>query len=191
MITLPVICRPKAMSKQPERSAGGQPVEALPAGWAVEPLEEADLDEVLKVERASFSNPWSRQMFIWEMQNTGVSYAYVLRTPEWRVAGFCTVWLVLDEVHINNLAVRPECRGQGAGRRMLVHVLSLGAAMGASKATLEVRRSNAAALKLYQGLGFTVGGTRRNYYTSPVEDALVLWLDRLPGHNRHEAGGGA
>jgi ribosomal-protein-alanine N-acetyltransferase len=146
----------------------------------VEPLEEADLDEVLEIERASFSNPWSRQMFLWEMQNAGVSYAYVLRTPGWRVAAFCTVWLVLDEVHINNVAVRPECRGQGAGRILLTHVLREGAARGAARATLEVRRSNAAALSLYERLGFTVGGTRRNYYTSPVEDALILWLDSLP-----------
>lgn len=152
----------------------------LPDGWAVEPLGESDLDEVLEIERASFSNPWSRQMFIWEMQNAGVSYAYVLRTPEWRVAAFCTVWLVLDEVHINNVAVRPECRGQGAGRVLLACVLTEGAAHGAARATLEVRRSNTAALKLYERMGFKVGGTRRNYYTSPVEDALILWLDPLP-----------
>lgn len=153
----------------------------LPEGWRVDPLVEADLDEVLAIERASFTNPWSRQMFLWEMENAGVSYAYVLRTPAWHVAGFCTLWLVLDELHINNLAVRPECRGQGAGRVLLVHVLARGAALGATKATLEVRRSNASALKLYEGLGFRVGGTRKNYYTSPVEDALVLWLDSLPG----------
>jgi [ribosomal protein S18]-alanine N-acetyltransferase len=151
-----------------------------PAGWTVEALEESDLDDVLEVERASFSNPWTRQMFIWEMQNAGVSYAYVLRTPQWRVAGFCTVWLVLDEVHINNVAIRPECRGQGAGRVLLTFVLREGAAHGAGRATLEVRRSNAAALKLYGALGFTIGGTRRNYYTSPVEDALILWKDHLP-----------
>jgi ribosomal-protein-alanine N-acetyltransferase len=155
----------------------------------VDTLQEADLDEVLEVERASFSNPWSRQMFRWEMQNAGVSYAYVLRTPAWRVAAFCTVWLVLDEVHINNVAVRPECRGQGAGRALLLFVLRMGAEMGATSATLEVRRSNAAALKLYEGLGFKVGGTRRNYYTSPVEDALVLWLDRLPPPERGGGGG--
>jgi [ribosomal protein S18]-alanine N-acetyltransferase len=152
----------------------------LPTGWSVDTLAEADLDEVLEIERASFTNPWSRQMFIWEMQNAGVSFAFVLRTPEWPVAAFCTVWLVLDEIHINNVAVRPECRGQGAGRRLLGQVLAQGAALGATKATLEVRRSNEAALKLYQGMGFVSRGVRRNYYTSPVEDALVLWLEPLP-----------
>lgn len=159
----------------------------MPVGWRVETLDEADLDEVVAIEQASFSSPWSRQMFLWEMQNAGVSYAFVLRTPEWRVAAFCTIWLVLDEVHINNIAVRPECRGQGAGRALLLFVLRQGAAMGASRATLEVRRSNAAARKLYERLGFHVGGTRRNYYTSPVEDALVLWLDHLPPNEGAEA----
>jgi [ribosomal protein S18]-alanine N-acetyltransferase len=153
----------------------------LPADGSVETLTEEDLDEVLEIERASFTNPWSRQMFIWEMQNAGVSYAFVLRTREWRVAGFCTIWLVLDEIHINNVAVRPECRGQGTGQRLLAEVLAQGARLGATKATLEVRRSNAAALKVYERLGFVARGVRRNYYTSPVEDALVLWLEPLPG----------
>jgi [ribosomal protein S18]-alanine N-acetyltransferase len=152
----------------------------LPTGWSVDTLTEADLDAVLDIERASFSNPWSRQMFVWEMQNAGVSFAFVLRTPEWPVAAFCTLWLVLDEIHINNVAVRPECRGRGAGRLLLDRVLEQGATLGATKATLEVRRSNEAALKLYQGMGFVSCGVRRNYYTSPVEDALVLWLEPLP-----------
>lgn len=179
------------MSRHPASPSGTSASDGgLPEGWAVEPLSEEDLDEVLEVERASFSNPWSRQMFLWELQNTGVSYAYVLRTPGWRVAGFCTLWLVLDEIHINNVAVRAECRGQGAGRAMLLYVLGKGAGLGATKATLEVRRSNASALKLYEGLGFRVEGSRRNYYTNPVEDALVLWLDRLP-RRPAEGGGGA
>lgn len=177
-------------AREPERPPAGEPPR-LPAGWAVETLLEEDLDEVVEVERESFSNPWSRQMFLWEMQNAGVSYAYVLRTPEWRVAGFCTVWLVLDEVHINNLAVRPQLRGRGAGRALLIFVLRQAATLGARQATLEVRRSNAAALKLYGGLGFRVEGTRRNYYSSPVEDALILWLERLPPPLDGKEGGAA
>ncbi len=163
----------------------------LPQGWSVETLELTDLDQVLEIERASFTNPWSREMFLWELQNVGVSYAYVLRTPEWPVAAFCTIWVVLDEIHINNVAVRPEYRGQGAGRQLLDFILRLGASLGARRATLEVRRSNAAALKLYQNLGFRVEGTRRNYYSSPVEDALVLWLDPLPGPSRSGDSGAA
>jgi len=155
------------------------PPDGLPPGWSVETLSETDLDEVLAIEEASFSNPWSRQMFLWELQNVGVSYAYVLRTPEWRVAAFCTIWVVLDEVHINNVAVRPECRGQGVGLALLRFILRLGGRLGARRATLEVRRSNDAALKLYERLGFRVAGARRNYYSNPVEDALILWREDL------------
>jgi len=162
----------------------------LPPGWSVETLSEADLDEVLAIEEASFSNPWSRQMFLWELQNVGVSYAYVLRTPEWRVAAFCTIWVVLDEVHINNVAVRPECRGQGVGLSLLRFVLRLGGTLGARRATLEVRRSNDAALKLYERLGFRVAGARRNYYSNPVEDALILWREDLV-HGWEPGGAGA
>jgi [ribosomal protein S18]-alanine N-acetyltransferase len=153
----------------------------LPEGWSVDTLEERDLDGVLEIEEASFTNPWTRQMFLWELQNVGVSYAYVLRTPGWPVAAFCTVWVVLDEIHINNVAVRPECRGSGVGRILLEFVLRLGAGLGVRRATLEVRRSNAAARKLYERLGFTVAGVRKNYYANPVEDALILWRDDIRG----------
>jgi [ribosomal protein S18]-alanine N-acetyltransferase len=153
--------------------------DGLPPGWEVDTLSESDLDEVLAVEEASFTNPWTRQMFEWELLNVGVSYGYVLRTPEWHVAAFCTIWVVVDEVHINNVAVRPECRGAGVGRALLSFVLRLAAGLGARRATLEVRRSNAGALKLYDGLGFSIAGVRRNYYANPVEDALILWREDL------------
>lgn len=161
----------------------------LPPGWAVDMLEEQDLDEVLAIETASFSNPWTRQMFQWEMENLGVSYGYVLRVPDRRTAAFCTVWIVLNEVHINNLAVHPDCRGRGLGRKLLEFVLALAAGLGARRATLEVRRSNVAALNLYKTLGFTVAGVRKNYYASPVEDALILWRE-APGHRPAEEGRG-
>jgi ribosomal-protein-alanine N-acetyltransferase len=148
----------------------------------VETLEDKDLDEVLEIERESFSNPWSREMFRWELQNSGVSYAYVLRAPGGRVAAFCTVWLVLDELHINNVAVHPTARGKGAGLGLLRFVLRLALELGARRATLEVRRSNEVALRLYNRLGFRVAGVRRRYYSEPVEDALVLWLDPLDEH---------
>jgi ribosomal-protein-alanine N-acetyltransferase len=88
-------------------------------------------------------------------------------------------WVVADELHINNLAVRPECRGAGVGRALLESVFRHAVALGARRATLEVRRSNAAAVKLYERLGFSVAAIRRDYYDHPVEDALVLWKDEL------------
>jgi [ribosomal protein S18]-alanine N-acetyltransferase len=148
-------------------------------GWSVESMTASDLDEVLQIEEASFTNPWTRPMFEQELANSGVSHIYVLRTGGPRIAAFCMVWLVADEVHINNLAVRPECRGSGAGRFLLETVFGHAVAMGARRATLEVRRSNAAARKLYERLGFSVAAIRKGYYDHPVEDALILWRDEL------------
>ena len=148
-------------------------------GWRVEPMTAADLDEVLGIEEASFTNPWTRPMFEQELLNEGLSHLYVLRTEDGRIAAFCMDWVVADELHINNLAVRPECRGQGVGRALLESVFVRAAALGARRATLEVRRSNGAALKLYERLGFSVAAIRKDYYDHPVEDALILWRDEL------------
>jgi ribosomal-protein-alanine N-acetyltransferase len=150
-------------------------------GWTVTSLEEPDLDDVLAIEAASFSNPWTRDMFLQELGNVGVSHGYVLRTPDCRTVAFCTIWIVIDEIHINNLAVHPECRSRGAGQALLEFVLRLWSGLGAQRATLEVRRSNTAAINLYTKLGFTVAGTRREYYTQPVEDALILWRGGIGG----------
>ncbi len=136
---------------------------------------DADLDPVVEIERASFSTPWTADMFRWELRNNDVSATYVLKTVEGIVAAFCCVWLVLDELHINNIAVRPSYRRLGLARTLLEHVMHEATGKGATRATLEVRRSNAAALRLYERLGFEVTGVRPNYYTNPVEDALILW----------------
>jgi len=148
--------------------------------WVIEPLVlTSDLDTILEIEQASFVNPWTREMYLAELENRGVSYCYVVRNALQRVVGFCSFWRVLDELHINNLAVAPEHRGAGAGTALLHAVLREGARMGARRATLEVRQSNEAARRLYERLGFSVAGVRRGYYTKPVEDALVLWKERL------------
>ena len=143
--------------------------------WTIErTLSEHDLDEIVAIERASFSNPWTRHMYLRELQNPDVSFLYVLRFPD-QIAAFCSFWLVLDEIHVNNLAVRQDHQGQGLGAALLQHVLEAGARRGAERATLEVRPSNAPARRLYERLGFEVAATRPNYYASPPEDALILW----------------
>jgi ribosomal-protein-alanine N-acetyltransferase len=145
---------------------------------------EADLDGVLEVEGESFTNPWTRDMYAWELQNKSVCHIYVVRMDDCRVAGFCAFWLVFDEIHINNVAMRPQFRQQGIGTALLQHVLAEARTLGARRATLEVRASNEGARRLYERLGFYVAGTRRNYYSNPVEDALILWKE-------DEASGGA
>ena len=140
---------------------------------------DVDLEAVLEVEAASFINPWTPDMFAWDLRNPQISHIYVLRAGEERVAAYCSCWLVDHEWHINNLAVRPEWRGQGLARALLDHVLKEASSLGAYRARLEIRRSNDIARRLYEGMGFAVVGTRRSYYTNPPEDALLLTRDWL------------
>jgi [ribosomal protein S18]-alanine N-acetyltransferase len=148
-------------------------------GFWIEPLGgETDLVGVLAVEAESFTNPWTKEMYAWELQNPSVCRIYVARTHECRVAAFCAFWLVFDEIHINNLAVRPQFRRQGMGAAVLRHVLDEAGRLGARRATLEVRESNADARRLYERAGFSVAAVRPGYYSNPVEDALILWCAR-------------
>lgn len=133
-----------------------------------------DLDAVLAIEDASFNNPTTREWYEEELKRPEVCYIYVLRTPEHPVAAFCAFWLVVDQVHINNLAVRPELRGRGLGTQLIEGVIAEAAHLGAVELTLEVRESNTPALRLYTRAGFQQQGSRKNYYTKPVEDALLL-----------------
>jgi ribosomal-protein-alanine N-acetyltransferase len=146
-----------------------------PGYWIARLDGEADLDGVLAVEAESFTNPWTRDMYAWELQNRQVCHIYVVRTAEAGVVGFCAFWLVFDEIHINNVAMRPGFRGQGIGAALMERVFDRARALGAQRATLEVRESNTGARRFYERLGFRVEGTRRHYYTNPVEDALILW----------------
>jgi [ribosomal protein S18]-alanine N-acetyltransferase len=156
--------------------------------WTIERVSrDAELDEVLAIEAASFTSPWRRDAYQRELENPDVSFLYVLRlTPgegfdHPATVAFCSFWLILDELHINNLAVHPDHRRRGYGRALLQHVMDLGVRVGAVRATLEVRRSNEAALELYERLGFRVAATRRNYYEHPAEDALILWREEPRG----------
>ncbi|HEY8535671.1 MAG TPA: ribosomal protein S18-alanine N-acetyltransferase [Vicinamibacterales bacterium] len=144
----------------------------------VEPLAgPEDLEEILAVDRESFLRPWTRAMYEAELRNPAVSRIYVIRAPGARVAGYCAVWMVDGELHINNLAIRPAFRRRGLATTLLREVLREAAARGCVRATLEVRRSNHPARRLYEALGFRLRGVRRGYYTDPVDDALVLWRD--------------
>jgi [ribosomal protein S18]-alanine N-acetyltransferase len=148
------------------------------ASWHVEPLSSPDqIDAIIAIEQASFTNPWTREMYAAELQNHGVSFFYLARDGEAAVVGFCSFWRILDELHINNLAVVPERRREGVGTALLQRVLDDAARLGIRRAMLEVRRSNQPAINLYERFGFSVTGVRSRYYTNPVEDALVLSRD--------------
>jgi ribosomal-protein-alanine N-acetyltransferase len=138
-----------------------------------------DLNDVVALEAAAFTNPWSRDTLERDLQNTDVVRLYVLEDVGRRLIGFCGCWFVFDELHINTLAVTDQFRRRGHATRLLRFVLAEAAAAGIARATLEVRRSNVAALRLYDQFGFEVRGVRPGYYTQPVEDALILWSQKL------------
>jgi ribosomal-protein-alanine N-acetyltransferase len=153
--------------------------------WNIERVvTDRDLEAVLEIEAMSFTNPWTREMYLREMDNPRVSHIYLVRVETAdgaAVAGFCSFWLVFDELHINNLAIHPMYRRRGIGTALLQHAMRTAARLGARRATLEVRQSNEEARRIYERLGFETAGIRRNYYAHPTEDALILWRPELPG----------
>ncbi len=138
-----------------------------------------DLDALLAIERSSFSHPWTPGHFRDALRSERV-LALVLRGPSPAgdagrgIRAYCIVETVADEAHIHDLAVHPDHRRRGIGGRLLGLALDLAARRGAAAAFLEVRRSNWPALALYRSRGFEVLSARRDYYTRPSEDALVL-----------------
>jgi ribosomal-protein-alanine N-acetyltransferase len=149
--------------------------------WSISALaSEDEIDELMRVEHESFLSPWTREMYLAECANPDVSHFLLARDASGRLIGFCAFWRILDELHINNLAVRPAFRRRGVASALVAAVLERGRALGALRATLEVRQSNGAALTLYERCGFRVAGVRRQYYTRPEEDALILWREEAP-----------
>lgn len=139
-----------------------------------------EIDGILAVEAESFTNPWTRDMYLAELENRGVSFFFLAKNEAGQIVGFCSFWYVLDEVHVNNLAVLPEYRRRGVASSILKRMFTETRRMGAKRVTLEVRRSNLAAQHLYENFGFAVAGVRRGYYRQPEEDALILWREGVP-----------
>ncbi|RSK29206.1 ribosomal-protein-alanine N-acetyltransferase [Bacillus sp. HMF5848] len=134
-----------------------------------------DLDEVMEIERASFTLPWKREAYENELLHN--QYArYIVLEHEGHIAGYCGMWLVIDEAHITNVAISPSYRGKKLGDAIMRYALQFAYQHGAATATLEVRISNMVARNLYKKLGFLEGGIRKHYYQDNGEDAIVMWV---------------
>ena len=140
---------------------------------SVERMRPGDLEEVLAIEGASFSMPWSRGAFLYEMEQNRVARCWVMREAG-RLVGYLCLWEVADELHITNIAVHPATRRRGIGRALLRTVLDEASGRGLRLVVLEVRPSNHEARTLYESFGFRVVGRRRGYYYDTGEDALVM-----------------
>jgi ribosomal-protein-alanine N-acetyltransferase len=167
---------------------------------AVEPMRPAHIAAVMDIEREAFSLPWPERAYRHELTQNDFAHYYalfrrpvpqppvslsawqrlrqvVLRWPDASpdpMLGYAGFWLMYDEAHISTLAVRAECRRHGLGELLLVVLLEEGQRLGALRATLEVRVSNAAAQSLYAKYGFEQVGRRKAYYNDNREDALIL-----------------
>jgi ribosomal-protein-alanine N-acetyltransferase len=139
-------------------------------------MKEEDIDQILEVEHASFTTPWSREAFYNEIYNNKFAVYIVLEENE-KIIGYCGAWIVIDEAHVTNIAVLPDYRGKKLGEALLRKMMSIASVMGASSMTLEVRVTNHVAQSLYRKLGFQNGGIRKNYYSDNQEDALVMWVN--------------
>jgi ribosomal-protein-alanine N-acetyltransferase len=144
---------------------------------AIEPMRVADLDAVMDIERASFRAASTAQVLLEEMARDWAFIDVVRDVVRARVVAFGNSWVVADEVHLLNIATHPDVRRAGHASRLLAHIIARGRARGCRIVTLEVRRSNADATRLYRRFGFRPVGVRHGYYAEDQEDAVVMLLD--------------
>jgi ribosomal-protein-alanine N-acetyltransferase len=135
----------------------------------------ADLDAVDAIERHSFKAPWPRQVFADELERTWARVDVARAAGV--VVGFVDYWMVADEVHLLAIATHPDHRRRGIAARLLDHLLAVARGHAARIVTLEVRKTNAPAIALYERRGFERVGVRPAYYQEDNEDAVVMTLE--------------
>ncbi|NLI21894.1 MAG: ribosomal protein S18-alanine N-acetyltransferase [Clostridiales bacterium] len=140
----------------------------------------SDVSQVHAIEADTFAIPWSRQSFVEEMERNACARYLVAEDERGDIIAYGGAWIILDEGHVTNVAVARTHRGKGIGRALMLALMQYAANLGAAYLTLEVRRSNAVAQRLYRSLGFVELGVRKHYYEDNGEDALLLVCDRLP-----------
>lgn len=136
------------------------------------PMVYEDIDQVVEIEKQLFSSPWDRDAFEYELEQP-CAESYVVAERD-RVVAYLMAWSLLDEMHVLNVAVIAELQHQGIARNMLELVIDKAQAQQVRMVHLEVRESNARAIRLYEKIGFKTVGRRRKYYDNPTEDALLM-----------------
>lgn len=140
------------------------------------PMEYADIDQILAIEKSSFAVPWSREAMESELRNSAARYMVLVSGAE--VFAYAGAWVVIDEGHVTNVAVRPDMRGKGCGKAVLRALIRELLSLDVRYMTLEVRISNTPAISLYKRLGFKKAGVRKGYYEDNREDAYIMVTDR-------------
>jgi len=142
-------------------------------------LELGDLNAVEQIERRTYPTPWSRSMFAGEIAKPSSICVGAFDSESERLVGYLIIARYVDAWHVMNIAVAPELQRRGIATLLLEHLFELTADDEHRGYTLEVRVSNAAAIRLYERLGFESRGIRRGYYTDNHEDALIMWKDPI------------
>lgn len=142
----------------------------------IRPIRAEDATELARIERETFSSPWSEQSFA-ELPNHPYSI-YMVAELEDTVIGCAGLTLLGEEGDIDKVMVRENYRGQGIARSMLNELMGEAERQGVTDFTLEVRVGNETAIRLYKSLGFVSEGIRPKFYTKPVEDAVIMWKRR-------------
>jgi len=132
-----------------------------------------DLEAVSILEKETFSIPWTKDGF--EEALARADTLYLVAVMNSRLVGYCGFLHVLNEAYITNVAVEKNYRNLGVAERMLENLIKLGKQQGISAFTLEVRKSNKPAIRLYEKSGFVSAGIRKNFYEKPTEDAVIMW----------------
>jgi [ribosomal protein S18]-alanine N-acetyltransferase len=143
-------------------------------------LEMRDLDRIEEIERESYPTPWSRSMFAGELAKPSSICLGAFDTESDVLVGYLIISRYVDAWHVMNIAVAPSERRRGIAQHLLERLFELTASDSRRGYTLEVRVSNANAIRLYERLGFQARGLRRGYYTDNREDALIMWKDPMP-----------
>ncbi|WP_424767966.1 ribosomal protein S18-alanine N-acetyltransferase [Paenibacillus sp. sgz302251] len=139
-------------------------------------MELNDIDAIIAIEQEAFTSPWTAEAFTNELINNMFA-RYMVMELNGEVIGYGGMWIIMDEAHVTNIAIRSDFRGQGLGDRFMRELQRTAVFLGAVKMTLEVRVSNEVAQGLYRKHGFEPSGIRPQYYSDNNEDALIMWAE--------------
>ena len=140
----------------------------------IKEMKKEHLDGVMIVENLSFKIPWSRDSFLEELTTNELA-VYFVATSHGQVVGYGGLWRIFNEGHITNIAIHPEFRRCGAASKIMDKILDMCVENDINSLTLEVRKSNIVAQRLYEKYGFKIEGMRKKYYTDTGEDAVIMW----------------
>ena len=142
----------------------------------VRQAEAKDVRAIEAMEQVCFTDPWSYESLYHDIVENPVAL-YLVAEEDGQICGYVGLWKILDEGHITNVAVAPAHRRRHMGTALLTVLMEVGGANGILRYTLEVRKSNEAAHRLYAGLGFMDAGLRKGYYQDNGEDAIIMWKE--------------